>query len=140
MTEPKPITLFGKPFDAHTTTISNLPFEHKLKYDPDSLAELVYYEAGKIIKTVSIYSTLTFHIVSFIITITGEKNMAAGLITLKVLKWIGVAVGTGGFAAGFIDPQTAMIIGGASYVLFDAVYFILDYLDDKKINKSIEVK
>jgi hypothetical protein len=73
-----------------------------------------------------------------IIQLEKEKNMGVLRIIYKVIKWVGVAVGAGGFAAGLINPETAALIAGGSYVLTDILYFVADYLDDKKLNKSVD--
>jgi hypothetical protein len=69
---------------------------------------------------------------------TGGK-MATLIMVLKVLKLVGVAVGTGGFLVGLLAPETAALIAGASYVAFNAVYFAADWLDNKKLDKSVDV-
>lgn len=65
-----------------------------------------------------------------------ESNMSILKITFRVIKWVGVACGAGGFATGLMSPETAALLAGGSYVLGDVVYTIGDYLDDKKLNKS----
>jgi hypothetical protein len=59
-------------------------------------------------------------------------------VVWKAVKWVGVAVGVGGFASGFISPEVSAIIAGAAYVVADVIYFIGDYLDDNLVNKSFE--
>jgi len=82
---------------------------------------------------------LYFEISGFLTQKQEAGKMQVLITTMKVLKLLGVAVGTGGFLSGMLSPETAALIAGASYVGGNALYFIADWMDDRKINKSVQV-
>lgn len=73
MSEPKPID----PFPSKEPNVNPLPDHvtrwHVLEYDPVSYGEIIWLEAGKVIRTISIFSGITAALIKFIITITGTK-------------------------------------------------------------------
>jgi len=117
----------------------------QLKYDPVSLGEMVYYEAGKIVNTVSIYSRIGLSAVTLLIKIIGgsmeskawwqSKTIIGGIIMfiVTILQVTGV-LQSGAVDAGEVTDRVYDVIG---YVA-EFVGFVLILIGRIKATKTIK--
>lgn len=111
---------------------------------PPDVSVSIFERGAFFVYQIGQYSKIGYYLIRAAVAIAAfvsdmqEKKMGVLKVLCNLTKWAGVAVGAGGFASGWIGPELAAVIAGASYVLGNVFLFVGDYLDDKKINQSFD--